>query len=192
MKTTLNILIIVIILFCYQSCKNSVQPAKVLVDEWVEITDTISIEIHNCHSYPMAWWSNDSVSSFVLDTNRNHYQDSIDGFSFYKKMDYFINDTNNYYMELLNSEYPKCKIEPINLDTLTLLGMFLRGAGSKPQIIKKIFKNEFQKAIRYEITVKQIDFDSKSPSDMNWMLIPKISNDYQIQYIRKLIRKEFK
>jgi hypothetical protein len=182
MKNLIKIIMIALLVFGIEACVNTEQPTKILVDEWKEITDTVSLDTHQCFTFPYAWWK-DSI--FVWDTA---YSNPFN-FSFYKNINYFINDTETYYRELLNPDFPDCTISSLNLDSLTLIGMFCRGRGFAPKVTKKITINQAIKMIKYEIIVEQQDgIDVDGYKSMNWMLIPKISNDYQVQYIRKLIR----
>ncbi|HON20432.1 MAG TPA: hypothetical protein PLW70_03765 [Bacteroidales bacterium] len=77
--------------------------------------------------------------------------------------------------------------EAIDFSKYTVLGKYTNGGGCSVVYERNVSKNISNKKILYSITVHQCGYCDMYSECMNWVLVPKIPEDYTIEY--KVIKK---
>lgn len=183
MKTAIKLTLILSLAIVLPFCKED-NTTEVQKKGWYIVNDTTMLDIKKCLKYPSSNWTSDTT--FVVDSEYYTENDST------YKPKYVINDTNEY-LQLQNHSYnPLCSI-PMNIDfsQYTLLGRFLIFGGSEPAIMtRRVKRNDELKKIEYYISGEEQNWDDIPDGyrGMNWMLIPKIGEDYEVIFRQKIMR----
>jgi hypothetical protein len=154
MKTLTLALIAFAILFisCSQDESTKYENPPIILDEnWVEITDTSSIEI-KC-------LDGDKIDEKYIIRDSNAYND------FYEIL-WQYNDCPDY------------ELPSIDFDKYTLLGYITRTG--ECDIIRQVFKNDSDKKIMYHLEITITSNRKILITNYNWMLIPKTPEDYMV------------
>jgi len=100
----------------------------------------------------------------------------------------FIIDTQEEYQSLLDYLSPSLSCEDFELPELdfsqqTLLGKFTSGVGCSVDFIRDICEDSLNKGVIYSINVIEEGDCEMLITSMNWILIPKVPSDYDIEFI---------
>jgi hypothetical protein len=175
------------ILILLSSCSHENQPTKqqpndkVQTNEWYEVTDVTYIDIPQCRQMPFSHWVDDTT--LVRNEPSLYLPDSV-----VYDMIYVINDTNGYKTLILLSQFPECSLPNIDFSQYTLLGSYIEcGGGQQPLLTRMLEVNDSLKLYKYHVSVRQMDWaDVSNLFSMNWVLIPKIPNDYTVIFTRRI------
>ncbi len=182
MKTLFALLAFSFILL-FAGCKEEtpVQP-KIQTQGWYEVTDTNYIFIPQCRQWPTCEWYND--------TNYVRLPPSdIDPDSICFRMDYAINDTIQYKTLIQQSVFPQCELPYIDFSRYTLLGLYINFSYGGKILSKNIMINDTSKLCTYRISILDTDkVYSSIQNYLNWVLIPKLPNDYKVEFKRHRTR----
>jgi len=166
---------------CKTDTPTTVVKPKIL--GWHEVTDTTFINIPQCLQYPPYYFYStpDTIDTLTKSTNGDPSDTCY-------QLTYFINDTNHYMF--LNSDfYQPCNLPIIDFSRYTLIGSYINSFGARGIITRSIKVNDSLKSCKYDILLSLSDtIEFGLLNSMNWVLIPKIPNDYNIQYNTKRIR----
>ena len=99
----------------------------------------------------------------------------------------FVINSEEEYLELLEyrSLNPRCEnFELLEIDFTknTLLGKYAEGVGCSIDFEREVKRNETGKKIIYSIEVVEEGLCEMLGSSMNWILIPKVSSDYSVEF----------
>ncbi|PIZ47503.1 hypothetical protein COY32_01535 [candidate division WWE3 bacterium CG_4_10_14_0_2_um_filter_41_14] len=99
----------------------------------------------------------------------------------------FVINTNEDYQTLLSYLSPSnlCNsllLPKVNFLNFTLLGKYTEGGGCRVDFERHIFKSDISDEILYNIDVKTSGYCKALTSSMNWILVPKISNNYKVKF----------
>ncbi len=84
---------------------------------------------------------------------------------------------------LLNLNCDTAVIPNIDFDTFSLLGKYTSGGGCEVEYVRKVYNNINDKTIIYEIDVEYIGGCAMLITNRNWVLIPKLSNNYIVEFV---------
>jgi hypothetical protein len=73
-------------------------------------------------------------------------------------------------------------LPPIDFDEKTLLGIFASGGGCDVDFQREVFRDDNNKEIIYNIKIFSEGTCEAIFSSMNWILIPKIPEDYEVEF----------
>lgn len=136
-----------------------------------------------------------SKDGFIDDiTAQTDFREIITNPCFYgiggSEFDEIVINDNESYQDFGDS----IRIYPINLDcdtaslpyidfnNYTLVGKSTLGGGCGAVYVRKMFKDNSNKIIVYEIDVEYIGNCYMSISNRNWSIIPKLSKDYEVVF----------
>lgn len=99
----------------------------------------------------------------------------------------FLVNSEQEYQALLDYKSPSPRCEDFQLPSIdfsqnTLLGKYAQGGGCSIDFIRKIYKDESNKKITFSIKVDEKGSCEKLGMSMNWVLIPKFSSDYNLEF----------
>jgi hypothetical protein len=104
--------------------------------------------------------------------------------------DYIINSKEEYEdlqkLGIFDTEDGKSKITEIDFNKKTLLGKFAKGYGCQTEFKKSVLQDEENKKIIYTIEPITAGFCDKRNISLNWILIPKVSEDYEVSFEVKI------
>ncbi len=80
--------------------------------------------------------------------------------------------------------------EPIDFSKYTLLGKYVPGSGCEVIYSRNATRDDEAKKVSYEIKADQYGVCDCSHPSMNWVLIPKIPEDYNVVFSVELINHE--
>jgi hypothetical protein len=73
-------------------------------------------------------------------------------------------------------------LPPLDFSKKSLLAKYTSGGGCKVEFIRKVYRDEVNKKIIYAIKILQHGSCKKKVASMNWIQIPPIPNDYQVEF----------
>jgi len=107
------------------------------------------------------------------------------GFNSYSREGYIINSEEENIFDLKVSYDDGQTFEPIDFTIYTVLGKKASGGGCGIIFVRDVSKNDILKKYVYTITVFQCGDCFKSGESMNWVLVPKIPEDYTVEFVVK-------
>lgn len=87
------------------------------------------------------------------------------------------------YMEKAGLNCSQSELPAINFNLYSLIGKKCSIGGCDAEFGKKIERYSTQKKIVYTLSPSYIGYCSMLIMDMNWALIPKIDDDFQVEFI---------
>ena len=102
----------------------------------------------------------------------------------------FIIDNDSSFQALLSKgkgsqSREQCKDEDfpkIDFSQNTLLGLYADGGGCSTGFERNVTKDEGNKVYQYTIKVNECGQCDKLRLDMNWVLVPKLPQDYKVEF----------
>ena len=97
-----------------------------------------------------------------------------------RKLEVIITDNESFL------QYWKCDsadLPEINFDTYSLIGKYTEGGGCDANYDREIIDNIRRNKIVYTIEVDYNGFCSMLITNMNWALIPRLKEHYQVEFI---------
>ncbi len=86
----------------------------------------------------------------------------------------------------VNQNCDTASLPEIDFTEYTLLGKYTSGGGCDVKYERKVYKDEINKRIIYEIDVKYIGLCDMLITSKNWVLIPKMPENYTFEFrVRK-------
>ena len=85
-----------------------------------------------------------------------------------------------------NPKYPGCenfKLPSADFSKYTLLGKYAEGSGCTTNFKKDVKDEQNKKILVYTVNVEEEGMCKPLRSSMNWILLPKLSSDYKVEFI---------
>ena len=98
---------------------------------------------------------------------------------------YIINSEEENIFDLKVSYDDGQTFEPIDFTIYTVLGKRASSGGCKVRFVRDVKKNDISKKYIYTITVLQCGNCFSQDEIMNWVLVPKIPEDYTVEFVVK-------
>jgi hypothetical protein len=172
-----------LLLFSFCS-ENENHPIIPNLNVWVAVEDTQSYERLGCLSPPYMTWIDDSTFAHSRDYKPNDTS---------YKAEYVIRD-NDAYQELVNPDYPnypECELPEMDFSEITILGKYTQVSGyPEPVYIREVTKNDEEKKYIYSITGISQDMSDCPNHSMNWIAIPKIPDDYTVEF-KAILKRDY-
>lgn len=117
----------------------------------------------------------------------------FDVFAYSEKDEFVFNEENTFkaYVDSIriypvNLNCDTASVPEIDFADYSLLGKYTSGGGCDVKYERKVFKDEINKRIIYEIDVKYIGTCEMLITSRNWVLIPKMPENYSFEFkVRK-------
>jgi hypothetical protein len=154
----------IFLLFCFAS-------SIVLLTSFNNCTDVI---LHNSISTDSAYVTFSEINIKCITSKDNN----------------FVVKNEQEYQKLLTdnlSDHPKCqsyKLPDVDFNLNTLVGAITSCAGcAEPDILKKVIKISAEKKYLIQIFITQKDICKINFTRKSWLLLPKIEEDYTVEFI---------
>ena len=135
------------------------------------------ILLNGCSKSPKCWGDDKNKGIIVKDVNFGsacmiHFVDQKFVIKSQEKLD------SLYQAETCS----QLKKPSIDFEAYTLLGQYVTAGGCEFKTIKEVEKNEDAKTYKYIVTVKSCGLCKMKMFNMNWILVPKLPDDYTVEF----------
>ena len=136
--------------------------------------------LSTCSKSPLCWGDDKNRGIIVSEVKIDQLW-CIDPFML-PEQQYVIDDNETYYNLITDTvDCDSSDLPEIDFINYTLLGQYATG-GCEVKFIRKVSDNEKDREYLYSITVRECGLCNKERFDMNWVLVPKLPDNYTVEF----------
>ncbi|MEX1000694.1 MAG: hypothetical protein WDZ35_01120 [Crocinitomicaceae bacterium] len=136
----------------------------------------VTVILSSCQYSPKCWGDDKNKGEIIREYDIMH----CSGVTHYENSTEIIIKTKEEYENWFSSD---CLTEmPVNFETESLIGYPTGAGGSETKFVRKLEIDQPNKTYNYDIIMKECGSQKKIRIDMNMVVVPKIPDDYTLNF----------